>query len=48
MKNQKPYYAAIFTSTQTETIKGYPEIAEHIINVDAHGNELKHKITISE
>jgi heme-degrading monooxygenase HmoA len=28
MKNFKPYYAVIFTSTQTEAIDGYTEMAE--------------------
>ncbi|SFN48779.1 Heme-degrading monooxygenase HmoA [Bizionia echini] len=28
MTNQKPYYAVIFTSTQTDCIGGYPEMAE--------------------
>ena len=26
----KPYYAVIFTSTQTNTLKGYSEIAEQM------------------
>lgn len=30
MKNNKPYYAVIFTSTQTETINGYSEMAEQM------------------
>lgn len=30
MKNKKPYYAVIFTSTQTEGIKGYSEMANKI------------------
>ena len=28
MKNFKPYFAVIFTSTQTEHTEGYPEMAE--------------------
>ncbi|WP_452227291.1 antibiotic biosynthesis monooxygenase family protein [Lacinutrix cladophorae] len=28
MKNLKPYYAVIFTSTQNENIEGYVEMAE--------------------
>ena len=28
MNNQKPYYAVIFTSTQTETVEGYSEMAD--------------------
>ncbi|MDH7913515.1 antibiotic biosynthesis monooxygenase [Winogradskyella sp. SYSU M77433] len=28
MKNFKPYYAVIFTSTQTEDINGYTEMAQ--------------------
>ncbi|MDO1501988.1 antibiotic biosynthesis monooxygenase [Winogradskyella maritima] len=30
MNNHKPYYAVIFTSTQTETIEGYAEMAQHM------------------
>lgn len=26
----KPYYAVIFTSTQTDTLEGYSEMAEHM------------------
>ena len=33
MKNSKPYYAVIFTSTQTETIEGYSEMAEKMENL---------------
>lgn len=33
MKNAKPYYAVIFTSTQTETIEGYSEMAEKMENL---------------
>ena len=33
MKNFKPYYAVIFTSTQTETIEGYSEMAEKMENL---------------
>lgn len=32
-ENSKPYYAVIFTSTQTETIEGYSEIAENMENL---------------
>lgn len=30
MKNQESYYAVIFTSTHTETIKGYSEMADQM------------------
>lgn len=30
MKTSKPYYAVIFTSTQTETIVGYSEMADQM------------------
>ncbi|GGI56085.1 antibiotic biosynthesis monooxygenase family protein [Winogradskyella haliclonae] len=30
MQNQKPYYAVIFTSTQTEDIVGYSEMANQM------------------
>ena len=30
MKNFKPYYAVIFTSTMTENTKGYAEMAQQI------------------
>lgn len=33
MKNSKPYYAVIFTSTQTETIEGYSEMAVKMENL---------------
>ncbi|MFD1062773.1 antibiotic biosynthesis monooxygenase family protein [Winogradskyella litorisediminis] len=33
MKNTKPYYAVIFTSTQTEKIEGYTEMAEQMENL---------------
>ena len=33
MKNFKPYFAVIFTSIQTETTKGYAEMAEHMENL---------------
>ncbi|MFC0603620.1 antibiotic biosynthesis monooxygenase family protein [Winogradskyella pulchriflava] len=33
MKNSKPYYAVIFTSTQTEAIEGYSEMAEKMENL---------------
>lgn len=33
MKNFKPYYAVIFTSTQRETIEGYSEMAEQMENL---------------
>lgn len=32
-KNFKPYYAVIFTSTQTENIKDYSEMAEQMENL---------------
>ena len=30
MKETKPYYAVIFTSTQTEDVKGYSEMANQM------------------
>lgn len=33
MKNFKPYFAVIFTSTQTENIEGYAEMAEKMENL---------------
>ena len=30
MKENNPYYAVIFTSTQSETIEGYAEMAEEM------------------
>ena len=33
MKNSKPYFAVIFTSTQTETIEGYSEMAVKMENL---------------
>ncbi|NRD24503.1 antibiotic biosynthesis monooxygenase [Winogradskyella litoriviva] len=33
MKNSKPYYAVIFTSTQTKTIEGYSEMAKKMENL---------------
>lgn len=30
MQNFKPYYAVIFTSTQTKDIEGYSEMAKHM------------------
>ena len=33
MKNSKPYYAVIFTSTQTKTTEGYSEMAEKMENL---------------
>ncbi|WP_178987001.1 antibiotic biosynthesis monooxygenase family protein [Winogradskyella schleiferi] len=33
MKNFKPYYAVIFTSTQATDIKGYSEMAEKMENL---------------
>ncbi|TCK68008.1 heme-degrading monooxygenase HmoA [Winogradskyella wandonensis] len=33
MKNTKPYYAIIFTSTQTEDVKGYSEMANQMENL---------------
>ena len=55
MKNFKPYYAVIFTSTQTENIKGYSEMAEKMeslakkqdgyIGIDAARNDIG--ITVS-
>ena len=33
MKNTKPYYAVIFTSTQTEDVKGYTEMAYQMENL---------------
>jgi len=31
--NFKPYYAVIFTSTQTENLEGYAEMAAHVENL---------------
>ena len=55
MKNFKPYFAVIFTSTQTENTKGYAEMAEHMetlakqqvgfISVDSARNDVG--ITVS-
>lgn len=33
MQNFKPYYAVIFTSTQTENVEGYSEMAETMENL---------------
>jgi len=33
MKNFKPYYAVIFTSTQSQDIEGYSEMAEKMENL---------------
>ncbi|WP_179348576.1 antibiotic biosynthesis monooxygenase family protein [Winogradskyella pacifica] len=33
MNNFKPYYAVIFTSTQSEVTEGYPEMAETMENL---------------
>ncbi len=33
MKNFKPYYAVIFTSTQNDNIEGYSEMAEKMENL---------------
>ncbi|GAB5564837.1 MAG: antibiotic biosynthesis monooxygenase [Winogradskyella sp.] len=33
MKTKLPYYAVIFTSTQTENIEGYSEMAEKMENL---------------
>lgn len=30
MNNNKPYYAVIFTSTRTENVKGYTDMANHM------------------
>ncbi|EDP72651.1 hypothetical protein FBALC1_16157 [Flavobacteriales bacterium ALC-1] len=55
MKNFKPYYAVIFTSTQTKQIEGYSEMAnkmediakqqEGYLGIDAARNEVG--ITVS-
>ena len=55
MKNKEPYYAVIFTSTQTENIEGYEKMAlemetlakqqEGFIAIDSARNEIG--ITIS-
>lgn len=55
MKNFKPYYAVIFTSTQTETTTGYAEMANRMetlakqqkgyIGIDSAKNEVG--ITVS-
>ena len=33
IKNNKPYYAVIFTSTQTKNIKGYAEMSTQMENL---------------
>lgn len=33
MKNFKPYYAVVFTSSQTDHIEGYSEMAEQMENL---------------
>ena len=33
MNKQKPYYAVIFTSTQSEAVEGYSEMAEQMENL---------------
>ena len=36
MKNKIPYYAVIFTSTQTDDTEGYPEMAEKMETLARH------------
>jgi len=38
MKNFKPYFAVIFTSTQTENTNGYSEMAEKMENLAKQQN----------
>ena len=40
MKNQESYYAVIFTSTQTETIKGYSEMADQMETLAKKQNDF--------